>query len=147
MTHSNSFDEKDYTQKKGMRRALFMKSSNDYNAAVFEAFYEDLKNDNLPIILDPTPEEIEEYTRKREEKPDGNGRYAKYLGSGFSKKNSSIPVEVEIWVDKVCDCYFHDLVSVLGLVHQIEDAKQALYKSKGYHYYRLRDLNSGVCVD
>lgn len=147
MSQSNPFDEKDHTQKKRMRRSLFMKSSDDCNAAVFEAFYEDLQNDNLPEIPDPTQEEIEEYTRKREERPNGSDRSAQYMRSGFSGENSSIPVEVEIWVDKVCDYYFHDLVSVLGLVHRCEDAKQALYKSRGYHYYRLRDRNSGVCVD
>ena len=101
------------------------------NSALFERFNKDLKNNALPIIPKPTFSEIVAYKVKRAESFDSNF----LTGVSDMKKqnrNNSIPIEAEIWVDKVFKIYFDDLIPMSGLVHWCDGAKKDLYKYLGY---------------
>ena len=61
--------------------------------------------------------------------------------------NNSIPIEVEIWVDKIFDMYFKDLFPEFGQVHKCYAIRKKLYKYKGYTCYSFIDVHPGVRVD
>ena len=119
----------------------------EFDKALFDQFYHDLKNNKLPKVSKPRRSEIEKYTQRKTE------RLAKRKPSTDStiedlwSENNSIPVEIDIWVDKVYEHYFADLKPMRGLIHWCEGARRALYKYKGYTWHTISELNPGTYLD
>ncbi len=119
----------------------------EYNSALFQQFYHDLENNTLPEIPDPTQTEIMNYTQKRRELLTRKNSLSNSIDVNLLLENNAIPVEVEIWVEKVFCHYFDRLTPVLGLVHWCERARKALYKYKGYTWHTISELHPNVLFD
>ena len=118
----------------------------DHNEELFAKFYANLKNGTLPTIPTPTFFEVLRYKRKRKKQIKGNSPF-EGIDRDKLLANHAIPVEVEIWVDKVFDYYFESLIPMLGLVHWCQGAKKALYKYRGYDWYTMMELYPDVYFD
>lgn len=119
----------------------------EHNSALFERFYRDLENNALPEIPSPTQAEIIDYTRRRAESLTAEGPISDSFDRNLLQENHSIPVEVDIWVDKVYSYYFSNLISVLGLVVSCEGARGSLYKYRGYNWHSIFELYPTVLFD
>ena len=119
----------------------------EFNSLLFGRFYRDLERNTLPVIPRPTASEIEDYKIKKEKRCSKSDNFYKYLDWGKAEANNSIPIEVEIWVDKIFDIYFKDLFPVFGQVHKCYAIRKKLYRYKGYNWYSFRELHPGVRVD
>ena len=117
----------------------------EYDDALFARFYRDLRSNALPTIPEPTQKEITKYKNKRKEM--ASNRLNDSTNIEALKSNYSIPVEIDIWVDKVFAYYFDDLIPYLGLVHSCQGAKRELYKYKGYTWYTLSELHPFIMFD
>ena len=128
-------------------RAFEKQSDIESNMALFRRFEEDLRNDKLPVVSNPTLIEILSYTLKRRIVL----RKKEFLSDALDKKklrsNFAIPVEVDIWVDKVYSYYFDTLIPVMGLIHFCESSRAELYKYKGYSWYTVEELYPTVYFD
>ena len=120
-----------------------------HNSRLFHEFYKDMDRNSLPHFHDPTKEEIDKYIEEKERKmmTMKTGTMSDNLIKERLNLNYRIPVEVDIWVDKVFEHYFHDLELMRGLVHWTEDARKRLYKCKGYKWYAIDELFEGVIFD
>ncbi len=65
----------------------------------------------------------------------------------FLMENMAIPVEVVIWVDKVYEHYFDNLMPMMGLVHWCEGARKALYTYRGNKWHTISELYPLVHFD
>lgn len=119
----------------------------EHNTALFDRFYNDLKNDALPEVSGPKQSEIKQYTEKRNQSLPADDPLAGSLSRNLMQENNSIPVEVDIWVDKVYNHYFADLKPMMGLVHMCEGARKELYKYKGYTWHTISELYPTVHFD
>ncbi len=119
----------------------------EHNSALFERFYHDLENGTLPQIPDPTEAEIAEYTRKKDKRLSKDDPLFSAANMTKLLENHSIPVEADIWADKVFEHYFDDLIPVLGLVYQSEAARRDLYRYKGYTWHTIIELYPAVIFD
>ena len=120
----------------------------DYNSAIFERFYKDLENNTLPKIQAPKRAEIEKYTKEREQRSAKENRIeTDFVDERKIQANQAIPVDVEIWVDKVYDHYFKKLKPMMGLVHGCGEARKALYKYQGYDWYDITEIYPLVHFD
>ena len=119
----------------------------EYDKTMFSKFYHDLENNALPEIPDPTQNEIMDYTRKRTERLTKKCLLSDDVNEAFLQENNSIPVNVDIWVDKVYSHYFDNLMPMLGLVHWCEGARKALYKYKGYTWHTINELYPTILFD
>ena len=118
-----------------------------YDTALFDQFYNDLKQNALPEIPNPTQTEIMEYTRERDEMMKKKNSISDDVNVNFLMENMAIPVEVEIWVDKVYKHYFDKLMPMMGLVHWCEGARKALYTYRGYKWHTISELYPLVHFD
>ena len=122
----------------------------EYNRSLFDWFYNDLRNDQLPTIPSPTQAEIMEYRREREARLSRISAPAteeKWYDPEKIKANESIPIEIVIWVDKVYNYYFESLRRQFGVIHWCDGARASLYRHKGYHYYTVSETHPHVYVD
>ena len=122
----------------------------EYNNSLFDRFYNDLRNDQLPMIPSPTQAEIMEYNRKREARLSRISAPATeetWYDPEKIKANESIPIEVVIWVDKVYKYYFDSLRRQLGVIHGCEGARASLYRYKGYRYYTISQTHPHIYVE
>ena len=120
-----------------------------HNSKLFDKFSKDIDRNSLPHFRDPTKEEIDKYSKEKEKEmmTMKTGSLSDNLVEDRLYSNYRIPIEVDIWVDKVFEHYFHNLKPMLGLVHWTEEAKKRLYKSKGYDWYGIEELHVGVMFD
>ena len=117
----------------------------EHNDALYTRFYHDLHNEALPTVPEPTEKEIEEYKKEKEKlisKPFFDNADMTKL-----QANHSIPIEIDIWVDKIFKYYFADLEPVLGGIHGCNGARKDLYKLKGYTWYSNSKLSPHVIFD
>ena len=93
----------------------------------------------MPHFHDPTKEERDKYGKEKEKKMMKlkNGSLSDNLIEDRLYSNYRIPIEIDIWVDKVFEYYFHNLEPMRGLVHWTEGARKRLYESKGYKWYGI----------
>ena len=119
----------------------------EYDTALFDRFYRDLENNALPVIPDPTQAEIQAYKATRMSLKFDCGPLSDSVDPEKLEENHSIPVEVDIWVDKVFNSYFADLKPMMGLVHRCQGAKKLLYKYKGYTWHSISELYPTVDFD
>lgn len=122
----------------------------EYNSALFDWFYNDLRNNQLPTIPSPTQAEIIEYNREREarlSKISAPATEETWYDPEKIKANESIPIEIVIWVDKVYNYYFESLRQQLGVIYGCDGARASLYEYKGYHYYTVSETHPHVYVD
>ena len=139
-----------------LKEGLYSRHSQDdqpiaeYNRSLFDRFYNDLKNNQLPTIPSPTQTEIKEYSRKREARLSRISAPATeetWYDPEKIKANESIPIEIVIWVDKVYDYYFDSLRQQLGVIHRCQSARASLYRYKGYRYYTISQTHPHDHVD
>ena len=118
--------------------------------------YQDLEDNKLPKISEPTDEEINECNLRREEfiahlytrlhqSPNHMGTAEKTIE--MAKSNREIPTEVEIWVEKMINKYMENTTPMLGLVHCVDSAKKKLYAYRGYNWYSASELYPNVTFD
>ena len=119
----------------------------EYNTVLFDKFYHDLNNNKLPKIPNPTKAEIREYIRRKNESLKKEESSSDSVDMSKLLENNSIPVEVDIWVDKVYDYYFRSLEPMLGMVHWCEGARKALYRHKGYTWHTISELYPYIIFD
>lgn len=118
-----------------------------YNHRLYDRFERDLRRHALPRFPDPTPAQIAKRMRERQENAQKqcvgmtNEAYAKLL------TNLAIPVEVDIWVDKVIDHYFDKFRTVMGMGGMTAAARAQLYKYRGYTWYSYQELHPDVIFD
>ena len=122
-------------------------SSFEYNSALFDTFHHDLQNNLLPEIPDPTQSEIMNYTQERNEKLSHIESESGLVNMKSLMENNAIPVEVEIWVDKVYSYYFNELKPLLGMVHWCQGAKKQLYMYRGYTWHTIDELYPDIIFD
>ncbi len=127
-------------------------SAFDYNCALFEEFNNDLKKGSFPRVPKASKSEMIEYEKRREEDLHfldqclSAGEISK-LSYEKEKSNQEIPVEIEIWVEKIYSHYFSELKPMLGEVHWCEGAKKQLYEYKGYTWYTISEIYPDICFD
>ena len=125
----------------------YRSDASKHNDALFDRFYEDFENNALPAIPEPTDLELEAARAERESKLSSTYRSADSVDIYKLEVNNSIPVEVEIWVDKIFKIYFGELMPLLGLVHQCDRVREELYNYKGYTWYTYSELYPDVLFD
>ena len=120
-----------------------------HNRRLFHKFYKDMDRNYLPHFHDPTKEERDKYGKEKEKKMMKlkNGSLSDNLIEDRLYSNYRIPIEIDIWVDKVFEYYFHNLEPMRGLVHWTEGARKRLYESKGYKWYGIDELHVDVIFD
>ena len=74
-------------------------------------------------------------------------RHSEFDNTKGLQANYDIPVEIDIWVDKVFSYYFDDLKLMLGLYRRCDGARKELYKHKGYTWYSISELYPTVEFD
>lgn len=116
----------------------------DYNHYLCHVFFRDLKRNKLPCIPEPSKDEISEYMKKNCRR---ESNLSSYGDISRIESNASIPIEIKIWVDKIYDYYFYDLVPILGMAHLSQGAIKALYDHKGYKWYTFSECYPGVIFD
>ncbi len=120
---------------------------NEFNAILFERFSRDFERHAFPAVPRPTAEEIEAYKKQREERASENSRFYSNLDFEKLEIKNKIPIEVEIWVDKVYNMYLGDLFPMFGQAHRCFAARKRLYKYRGFTWYNFAELHPGVMVD
>ncbi len=119
----------------------------DYNNILFDKFYHDLNNNKLPKIPNPTKKEIMKYTQMKNESLKKAESSSESVDMSKLLENNSIPVEVDIWVDKVYNYYFNSLKHMLGMFRWCDGARKALYQYKGYTWYTASELYPDIIFD
>lgn len=121
------------------------------NSALFEQFRHDLENNMLPEIPNPTKFEIIYYAFQRhyalKKCLTEKDSLSNVLDQDLLRENNAIPIEVEIWVNKVYDYYFSSMLPMFGMIHFSEGARKQLYKYKGYNWHTISELHPGVRFD
>jgi hypothetical protein len=123
----------------------------DHNLTLITKLFRDIENSTLCEIAEITNEEIEVVRAYRNKiKPDSPKYQEPYYAKDVKQmleKNLLIPIEVEVWVNKVIDFYLKDATPVMGMCHSIWKAKKQLFDYKGYEWYSPKDLEPGTMFD
>lgn len=120
------------------------------NKKLFEKLERDIETGNLPEVHQPSQRQIAACEERRQEQLkrvqaeyDAEEEHEPW-GVTYSltriQANQEIPVEVELWVDAVCDHYLKNAEPMMGLVHWEKGARKRLYASRGYEWYSIQEI-------
>lgn len=121
-----------------------------HNQRLFEKFDKDIETGNLPKVHQPTKRQIAECEERRREQLkrvqaeyDAEEEHEPW-GVTYSltriQANQEIPVDVELWVDAVCDHYLKRAEPMMGMVHWEKGVRKRLYASRGYEWYSIQEI-------
>jgi len=121
-----------------------------HNQLLFEKLNHDIEAGTLPEVRKPSQREIATCEKKRREvlehaqaEYDAEEEHEPW-GATYSltriQTNQEIPVDVELWVEAVCERYLDDVKPMMGLVHWENDVRKRLYDSRGYTWYPITEI-------
>ena len=132
-------------------------STYEYDSNLFSRLSDDIRNNNLPTIEEPTQEELRQCIQEREKFMQHlldclDGRESNIMDANektieLVRANQAIPAEVEIWVKKIKKHYLADLKPMLGLCHWEAGMTKTLYTYRGYDWHSSMELYPNVIFD
>lgn len=63
------------------------------------------------------------------------------------RANQEIPVDVELWVEAICEHYLHDAMPMMGLVHWEDGVRKRLFEMRGHKWYTTSEIYPMVHFD
>lgn len=121
-----------------------------HNQLLFDKLNRDIEAGLLPEVRTPSQEQVaacEESRRKTLERAQAQydaEEVHEEWGAVYSLKriqaNQQIPVDIELWVEAICEHYLHDTVPMMGLVHWDQSVRKRLYESRGYQWYTIEEI-------
>lgn len=121
-----------------------------HNERLFEKLDRDIEAGALPKMRKPSKREIDACEKRRCEvleraqaEYDAESEHEPW-GATYSleriQANQEIPIDVELWVEAVCERYLHGVKPMMGLVHWEEGVRKRLYASRGYTWYPITEI-------
>ena len=121
--------------------------SQEYNRFLLRQVKKDLEMNHLPVFPKPGADEIRDYERSRAEKLREIDNYQNPDAKKKALANQFIPIEDEIWVDKVVSFYLAGYARHIGSVHIYDAVRKELYKKRGYDWYARSEIFPKIHFD
>lgn len=128
-----------------------------HNQRLFQRLNHDIETGKLPTMHKPSRRDMAKCEqRRREELERAQAAYDaedthEPWGAAYSleriQANQHIPVEVELWVEAVCDRYLRSAKPMMGLVHWKQDVRKRLYETRGYEWYAITEIYPMITFD
>ena len=127
------------------------------NQRLFEKLNRDIEAGTIHRVHTPTKQEIAACEKRRretlaraQEQFDAETEHEPW-GATYSltriQANQEIPIEVELWVDAVCDHYLKHAKPMMGMAHWESGVRKRLYASRGYEWHSIQEIYPLILFD